>query len=515
MALGRTLGVALVGIDGHLVDVEADVASGLPAFTITGLPDTALGQARDRVRAATVNSGVAFPMRRLTVNLSPASLPKGGTGFDLAIAVAVLVAAQTVPQATVTRVVHLGELGLDGRVRRVRGVLPAVLAAARAGVDRVVVPAGNAAEAALVPGVEVHSTRTLAGLVATYRGEPPPDVELQSGDHDAEVVDEPQVASPDLADVVGQQEARTSLEVAAAGGHHLLLLGPPGAGKTMLASRLPGLLPDLDPAAALEVTAVHSLAGSLPAGAGLVVRPPFVDPHHTASPAAIVGGGAGVPRPGAASRAHRGVLFLDEAPEFDARVLDALRQPLEQGELVIHRSRGTARYPARFQLVLAANPCPCGRASGKGVDCSCTPMARRRYLHRLSGPLLDRVDLQVEVRPVTRAAMDPDATPECTAVVAGRVHDAREAQARRWAGTGWRLNAEVPGPVLRRGRWRCHPTATAALDRGVERGTLSVRGYDRVLRTAWTLVDLRGGSSPGPDDVATAFALRQQGRVAA
>ncbi|HKG51081.1 MAG TPA: YifB family Mg chelatase-like AAA ATPase [Actinomycetales bacterium] len=514
MSLGRTLCVALVGIDGHLVEVEADVASGLPAFTITGLPDTALGQARDRVRAATANSGAPVPMRRVTVNLSPASLPKAGTAFDLAIAVAVLVAARTLPQTAAAGVVHLGELGLDGRVRRVAGVLPAVLAAARAGVDRVVVPAGNAGEAALVPGVRVHSTRTLGGLVAAYRGEPPPDAETAGDDDDASP--EPQApVTPDLADVVGQQEARTSLEVAAAGGHHLLLLGPPGAGKTMLARRLPGLLPDLEPEAALEVTAVQSLAGVLPPGAGLVVRPPFVDPHHTASPAAIVGGGTGVPRPGAASRAHRGVLFLDEAPEFDARVLESLRQPLEEGELVIHRSRGAARYPARFQLVLAANPCPCGRASGKGTECTCTPMARRRYLHRLSGPLLDRVDLQVQVLPVTRAALDPDVAPEPTAVVAARVRQARTAQARRWAGTGWQLNAQAPGPVLRRGRWRCHPSATAPLERGVERGTLSVRGYDRVLRTAWTLADLQGRSSPGADDVATAYALRHQGQVAA
>jgi magnesium chelatase family protein len=514
MSIGRTLGVALVGIDGFLVDVEADVASGLPAFTITGLPDTALGQARDRVRAAAANSGVALPSRRLTVNLSPASLPKAGTGFDLAIAVAVLVAARTVPQAATAGIVHLGELGLDGRVRRVRGVLPAVLAAVRAGVQRVVVPAGNAAEAALVPGVRVGCARTLAGLVAFYRGEPVPDSEPDP-DEEERPPDPMPYPSPDLADVVGQQEARSSLEVAAAGGHHLLLVGPPGAGKTMLAARLPGLLPDLDREAALEVTAVHSLAGLLPAGSGLVSRPPFVDPHHTATPAAIVGGGTGVPRPGAASRAHRGVLFLDEAPEFDARVLESLRQPLEVGELVIHRSRGAARYPARFQLVLAANPCPCGRSSAKGIECTCTPMARRRYLHRLSGPLLDRVDLQVEVRPVTRAALNPDLTPEGSATVAARVRRARAAQAERWAGLAWQLNAQAPGPELRRGRWRCHPSAVAPLDRQVERGTLSVRGYDRVLRTAWTLADLRGSNCPGPDDVATAFALRHQGRVPA
>ncbi|GAB3594031.1 YifB family Mg chelatase-like AAA ATPase [Angustibacter peucedani] len=508
MALGVTHCVALSGLDGHVVDVEADLANGLPAFTITGLPDTSLGEARDRVRAACHNSGVALPTRRITVNLSPASLPKAGTAFDVAIAVAVLVAGEVVPEEAARGVVHLGELGLDGRVRAVRGVLPAVLAAARRGIERVVVPAANVAEASLVPGVRVHGARSLAGLVAAYRGEAGGPEPVDDDDTGPDLDDDPAPA-PDLADVVGQDEARQSLEVAAAGGHHLFLLGPPGAGKTMLAARLPSLLPDLDGAAALEVTAVHSLAGALPPGSGLVLRPPFVDPHHTASAASVVGGGVGVPRPGAASRAHHGVLFLDEAPEFERRVLDALRQPLEEGELVIHRSAGHARYPARFQLVLAANPCPCGRASGKGTECTCTPMARRRYLHRLSGPLLDRVDLRVQVLPVTRAALSTAGPGVSSATVAARVAGARAAQRERWRGTPWRLNAHVPGHELRRGRWRLPPASTKPIDLGIERGTITVRGYDRVLRSAWTLADLGGRSSPVEADVSLAYALRQ------
>jgi magnesium chelatase family protein len=306
--------------------------------------------------------------------------------------------------------------------------------------------------------------------------------------------------------------------VAAAGGHHLFLVGPPGAGKTMLASRLPGLLPDLTEAEAVEVTAVHSVAGTFDPGAGLVRRPPFEDPHHTASTAAVVGGGAGLPRPGAASRAHRGVLFLDEAPEFAVPVLEALRQPLEHGELVIARARGVARFPARFQLVMAANPCPCGRAVGKGQDCECPPLARRRYLQRLSGPLMDRIDLRVEVLPVTRAqvaaAASATTAPESTAVVAARVLAARSAQAERLAGTRCRGNAEVPGPLLR-GRFRLPRPDTALIDRALDAGTLTVRGYDRVLRTAWTLADLDGAVRPTGHHVGLALHLRVDGRSAA
>ncbi len=534
MALARAHAIALVGVQGHPVEIEVDIENGMVALFLVGLPDTALREARDRIRSAIVNSGEQWPNRRITVGLSPASLPKRGSGFDLGMALAILAAAEAIPAGELKGVVFIGELGLDGRVRPVPGVLPAAAAAAAAGFASVAVAVENVAEAALVPDLRVIGTPTLAAIAAFMRNKFSPagaDVCVLEPGHAADTMPgagqhgdpglaamqaEPgigfapvagQAPPKDLADLVGQPLARRAAEICAAGGHHLMLLGPPGCGKTMLAERIPTVLPRLDPAAALEVSAIHSIAGTLPSGHPLVTAPPFCAPHHTATRAAIVGGGSGIIRPGAASLAHQGLLFLDEAPEFDRNVLDALRQPLESGEVVIARANLTARFPARFTLVLAANPCPCASARTTGAKCSCTPLARRRYLARLSGPLLDRIDAKIEFLPVRRAELLSDRTfTEPSAVVAERVRLARERSAARLAGTPWRLNAEIPGSELRR-RYAPAPGALTPLERAMDLGGISARGADRVIRLSWTLADLAGVSRPGLTEVGYALGL--------
>ncbi|MEU3062586.1 YifB family Mg chelatase-like AAA ATPase [Streptomyces subrutilus] len=529
MGFARACSVALVGVDGVVVEVQADLEPGVAAFTLVGLPDKTLVESRDRVRAAIANSGAAWPQKKLTVGLSPASVPKSGAGFDLAVAAAVLGAAEIVDPGAIADLVLIGELGLDGRVRPVRGILPAVLAAAEAGYRQVVVPQQCAAEAALVPDVAVLGVRSLRQLIAVLTGAPVPEEErpdppgrpdpmlaglvlpgagLGTGIAPGRTGQADCADHPDLADVAGQHGARRALEVAAAGGHHLFLNGPPGAGKTMLAERLPWILPPLTRQDSVEVTAVHSVAGILPPGEPLVTRPPYCAPHHSATMQSLVGGGSGVPRPGAVSLAHRGVLFLDEAPEFHGRALDALRQPLEAGHVVIARAAGVVRLPARFLMVLAANPCPCGRHTLHGTGCECPASVIRRYQARLSGPLLDRVDLRVEVEPVTRSdLLRQGGRGEPTAAVADRVRAARERAAVRLADTPWRINSEVPGQELRT-RWQTAPGALAQAERDLERGLLTARGLDRVLRVAWTVADLRGRDRPEAPDVAVALELR-------
>nr|WBO80613.1 YifB family Mg chelatase-like AAA ATPase [Streptomyces sp. SBE_14.2] len=526
MGFARTCSVALVGVEGVVVEVQADLEPGVAAFTLVGLPDKSLTESRDRVRAAVVNSGAEWPQRKLTVGLSPASVPKAGSGFDLAVACAVLGAAERIDPRVLADIVMIGELGLDGRVRPVRGILPAVLAAASAGYEQVVVPECAAPEASLVPGVSVLGVRSLRQLIAVLADEPVPDeTPEESGRPDpllaglrvpgtgaAAAMHSTGAAQHDgghdLADVVGQHSARTAVEVAAAGGHHLFLEGPPGAGKTMLAERLPAILPRLVREESLEVTAVHSVAGLLPPGKPLIDLPPYCAPHHSATMQSLVGGGPGVARPGAVSLSHRGVLFLDETPEFSSHALDALRQPLESGHVVIARSVGVVRFPARFLMVLAANPCPCGRFSRTDDMCECPPAAIRRYQAKLSGPLLDRVDLRVEVDRVTRAELtERGARGESTATVAARVLRARERAAARLADTPWRTNSEIPGRELR-SRWYAAPGAMDEAERHLERGVLTARGLDRVLRVAWTVADLLGHDRPDATDVALALQLR-------
>ncbi|HVT21215.1 MAG TPA: YifB family Mg chelatase-like AAA ATPase [Mycobacteriales bacterium] len=494
----------------HGVTVEADVSGRLPGNPAwTGLPDTAVREAGERVRSAIASAGEPWPANKITIGLLPASVRKSGSQFDLAIAVALLAAQRVIDPEQVRNLVVLGELGLDGRVHTVAGVLPAVIGAVRLGQCRIVVPRGNAAEAALVPGAEVVAVGSLAELCSRLRGE-------ETAEYDDSPLPIPVDDPPlDLADVIGQDEARHAIEVAAAGGHHVFLTGPPGVGKTMLAERLPGLLPDLEGDDALEVTSIHSLLGRLAPGRPLLRRPPFCAPHHSATVASLIGGGTGVPTPGTISLAHQGVLFLDEAPEFERRALDALRQPLESGLVTIHRAGGIATYPSRFQLVLAANPCPCARG-GRSTDaasCRCSATQLRAYRNRLSGPLLDRIDLHARLAPVSRAVLAAGAVGEPTAAVRQRVLEARSRAARRLESTPWATNADVPGPDLRR-HWPIPADALVSLSADLDMQRLSTRGVDRVMKVAWTLADLAGRDVPCRADVERARALRVVGDTA-
>ncbi len=514
MPLARAHGVVISGVEAHLVEVEAHLSQGLPGMAVVGLADTAVSESRDRVRAALLNSGARWPQQRITVGLSPASLHKTGSGLDLAIAAAILAADGQVPGEHLADTVLFGELALDGRVRPVRGAVVAAVAAARAGRGRVVVARGGRREASVVPGIRsvgVSNLRELAGLLSEV------DVDCEPAQGDEHSQEPPDAGAPDaagaapldLSDVIGQPAAVEALLVAAVGGHHLSMIGRPGVGKTMVAERLPTILPDLSDDDALSVTAIRSVVSGV---SGLVRRPPFHAPHHTATVAALVGGGrGGRPTPGAVTLAHAGVLFLDEAAEFAPACLEALRQPLESGSVTVARAGFTARMPARFQLVVAANPCPCGLGDGTGAACSCRAQDRRRYRARLSGPVMDRVDIRLELGPPRSTSWAPDVAADSSSA-RERVSQARARASRRAARAGLPevLNSRLRSADLR-GAAAPRPEAADVLARAVAEGRLSARGADRVIRVAWSICDLEQRDRPAVEHVGRALAWRQDG----